>query len=214
MRQDVCDALGWELMDAASAVTVQASHGVITISGRMHSLARKMQAEAAARNVEGVRSVVDRIDVAVNAWEQKNDMEIKAEILNAFRWNWNTLNDSITAEVANGWVTLSGILEWNYQKEAAKTTASNLIGVKGVTNNISIRSEGDVQANKEHIERALRGHAAIDATDIDVAVSGHDLTLSGSVESWYQKELAERIAWKAPGVSKVHNELHVEEAQQ
>ena len=211
LQQDVCDAIKWELLTAASEINVSASDAIITLSGKVDHLGKKVQAETTARNVVGVKSVVDRIDVTINTWELKNDLEIKAELLNVFQWNWNTLNDSIKVSVVNGWVTLSGELEWNYQKEAAKTAASNLIGVKGVTNNISIRSESDIEVHKETIERALKSHISIDVSNIKVAVSGHDLTLSGSVDSWFQKELAARIAWKAPGVFHVNNELLVDE---
>ncbi|MDI1255462.1 MAG: BON domain-containing protein [Flavobacterium sp.] len=211
LQQDVTDALNWELLTAASAIKVSASNGVITLSGKVDHFAKKVQAETTVRNVAGVQSVVDNIDVTINTWEQKNDLEIKSELLNVFKWNWNTRNDTINVCVENGWVTLSGELEWNYQKEAAKTAASNLIGVKGVSNSIAIRSESDIEVQKESIERALKSHVAIDISNIKVAVSGHDLTLSGSVDSWFQKELAARIAWKAPGVFHVNNELLVEE---
>lgn len=212
LEEKVIDELKCNLLVEARKINVSASHGIVTLTGRVDDMAIKQHAEDTAVNVIGVQSVINRIDVHLNTWEQKNDIEITAEILNVFKWNWNTLNDSIRANVLNGWVTLSGELEWNYQKEAARTAVTNLIGVKGITNNIAIRSATDVEVHKETIERALKSHVEIDIADIIVTVSGHDLTLSGSVDSWYQKELAGRIAWKAPGVIKVNNELLVDEA--
>jgi osmotically-inducible protein OsmY len=211
LQNDVSNALKWESLTAASEIEVTANNGVITLTGKVDHFAKKAEAENAVRHVTGVKAVIDRIDVTINSWELKNDIEITAEILNAFRWNWNTLNDSIKVKVFHGWVTLSGELEWNYQREAAKIAASNLIGVKGVANLITIRSDGKIAVHKATLERALKSHAALDATHIIVAVSGAVVTLKGSVDSWFQKELAGRIVWKTPGVVKVDNELLVEE---
>lgn len=211
LETKVNDALRWELMKPTLEIKAVALQGVITLSGSTHNYVIKVQAEAITRNVFGVKSVIDNIDITTNAWDRKNDFEIKMALLNIFKWNWNTPNETIKVTICNGWVTLSGELEWSYQKEAAKAVASNLIGVKGVTNLICISSESDREIKKENVEKALRSHVAIDATNIKVTVSDHDLTLSGSVDSWFQKELAGRVAWKAPGVFHMNNELLVDE---
>lgn len=211
IRKKVEEALKCELMKDASEIVVGSCQAVITLSGKTADYAKKIQAEATARNVAGVKSVINQIDFILNTWDEKNDLEIKQALLNIFKWNWNTLNETIKVTVCNGWVTLSGELEWSYQKESAKATARNLISVKGVTNAICLQAKTDTEIKKENIEQALRSHVAIDATTIMVTVSEHDLTLSGRVDSWLQKELAGRIAWKAPGVYHVNNELSVEE---
>ena len=211
LQNDVLDALNGEPLTATSEINVMVSHGIVTLTGKVDHFSKKFQAENAVRNVIGVKEVIDTIDVSINSWEQKNDIEITAELLSVFRWNWNTLNNTIKVNVINSWVTLSGELEWNYQREAAKTVASNLIGVKGVTNLITIKPNEGIELNKRALEHALKSHVALDVSDIIVAVSDFDVTLKGSVDTWYQKELAGRIAWKAPGVVTVTNELVIEE---
>ena len=213
LQNDVLDALNGEPLTATSEINVMVSHGIVTLTGKVDHFSKKFQAENAVRNVIGVKEVIDTIDVSINSWEQKNDIEITAELLSVFRWNWNTLNNTIKVNVINSWVTLSGELEWNYQREAAKTVASNLIGVKGVTNLITIKPNEGIELNKRALEHALKSHVALDVSDIIVAVSDCDVMLKGSVDTWYQKELAGRIAWKAPGVVTVTNELVIEEEQ-
>ena len=213
MQNDVLDALQAEPLTATSKINVMVSHGIVTLTGKVDHFSKKFQAENTVRNVIGVKEVIDTIEVSINSWEQKNDIEITAEILSVFGWNWNTLNNTIKVNVINGWVTLSGELEWNYQREAAKKVASNLIGVKGVTNLITIKPNEGIELNKTALEHALKSHVALDVSDIIVAVSDCDVTLKGSVDTWYQKELAGRIAWKAPGVVRVINELVIEEEQ-
>ena len=211
LQNDVLDALNGEPLTATSEINVMVSHGIVTLTGKVDHFSKKFQAGNTVRNVIGVKEVIDTIDVSINSWEQKNDIEITAELLSVFRWNWNTLNNTIKVNVINSWVTLSGELEWNYQREAAKTVASNLIGVKGVTNLITIKPNEGIELNKRALEHALKSHVALDVSDIIVAVSDCDVTLKGSVDTWYQKELAGRIAWKAPGVVTVTNELVIEE---
>lgn len=211
LQQDVSNALKWQPLTANCNISAIASSGVITITGTVDNYTKKTEAENSTMKVAGVKSVINKIDVAINSWEEKKDIEITAEILNAFRWNWNTLNDTIKVNVINGYVTLSGEVEWNYQKEAAKEAVTNLIGVKGVTNSITIKSQSETTINKGSLKQALQNHLALDSTDIEIEVSESNITLKGSVETWYQKELAGRIAWKAPGVINVENELMIEE---
>lgn len=213
LQNDILDALQGEPLTATSKINVTVSHGKVTLTGKVDHFLKKFQAENAVRNVIGVKDVVDSIDVLTSSWEQKNDIEITSGLLNAFRWNWNTLNNVIKVDVINGWVTLSGELTWNYQRDAAKTAATNLIGVKGVTNLITIKSDGEIEVNKSTLERALKSHVALDVSNIMTEVLGHNVTLKGSVDTWYQKELAGRIAWKALGVVKVTNELVVNEEE-
>lgn len=213
LQNDVLEALQGEPLTATSEINVIVSHGIVTLTGKVDHFSKKFQAENTVRNLIGIKEVIDNIEVSINSWEQKNDIEITAELLSVFRWNWNTLNNTIKVNVINSWVTLSGELEWNYQREAAKKVASNLIGVKGVTNLITIKPNDGIELNKTALEHALKSHVALDVSDIIVAVSDCDVMLKGSVDTWYQKELAGRIAWKAPGVVTVTNELVIEEEQ-
>jgi len=210
LQMDVSNALKREPLKLFSGITATVSNGIVTLSAKVDCFSKKSEAENTVRKVAEEKAVIDKIEVMINSRAQKNDLEITAELLSAFRWNWNTLNDTTNVKVNNGWVTLSGELEWNYQREAAKTAASNLKGVKGVTNLITIQSDGSIEVHKATIERALKSHAALDGTNITVAISGPDVMLKGAVDSEYQKDLAGRIVWKAPGIITVYNELLVE----
>jgi osmotically-inducible protein OsmY len=126
------------------------------------------------------------------------------------KWNWEVPEEKIKVKVENGWVTLEGELQWNYQREAAKKAINNLSGVLGVTNNIKIKSETHDAIEKKAIECALQRNSSIDDLDIQVDVVGNNVTLSGTVDSFYAKDEAEQIAWNAPGVWTVDNELVIE----
>ena len=140
----------------------------------------------------------------------RDDSDLANEVLNAYKWNREIPNDKVKVKVENGWITLEGELSWNYQREAAKKLIKNLIGIKGVTNLITIKSETHDEIEKMGIESALARNWSIKEQDIHVKVDGTKVTLTGNVESWYQKEEAGRIAWNAPGVVTVDHELLVE----
>jgi osmotically-inducible protein OsmY len=124
--------------------------------------------------------------------------------------DWQVPNDKVKVKVENAWVTLEGELEWNYEKEAAKKALSNVTSVKGVTNNIHITSSILHSIELRDIENALERSWALDSSGIKVKLDGHKVVLNGTVESIYQKEEAGRVAWNAPGVRNVENNLFVD----
>jgi osmotically-inducible protein OsmY len=211
LQLDVNKALKSESLVTSCSVRVVSLNGVVTLSGIVDQYVKKAVVENITKNVTGVKSVINSIDIMLHSWDEKKDVEITAEILNVFRWNWNTVNDIIKVKVINGWVTLSGEMAWNYQKEAAKDAVTNLIGVKGVINTITIKSHNETKINECTLKLALQNHLALDPNDIEVEVVDANITLKGTVETWFQKELAGRIAWKASGVINVRNELLIEE---
>jgi osmotically-inducible protein OsmY len=213
LQQDVRNALQWEPLLTTCNIKVSSNDGVVTLTGSVDNYTKKTEAENTSMKVAGVKSVINKIDITLNSWDEKKDIEITAEILDAFRWNWNTLNDTIKVKVINGNVTLSGEVEWNYQKEAATLAVTNLIGIKGVSNNITLKSQNDNIINKTTLKLALQNHLALDSIGIEIEISDSNITLKGTVDSWYQKELAGRIAWKALGVINVDNELVIEEEE-
>ena len=154
--------------------------------------------------------MVEKIEIKFNGTGNTTDSDIATEVINAFKWNWEIPSDKVKVKVEAGWVSLDGNLNWNYQKEAAKKAVCKLNGVKGVNNNIKIQSEINNEIEKKDIENALGRNWSIDDSDIKVKVSGHKVTLNGVVDSWYQKDEAGRIAWNAPGVWNVENELLVD----
>ena len=210
LQKDVQDAIKWEPLLNAAEIGVTAKDGVITLTGIVDSYDKKIQAEDAAKSVAGVKAVVEKIEIQYSSMGIKGDNEIASDILNTFNWNWEFPNDKVNVKVEDGWVTLEGELIWNFQKEAAKKSVSKVIGVKGVTNNITIKSETNDSIEKKDIERALKSNWSISEREINVEVSGNIVTLNGTVHSLYQRDQAGRIAWNAPGVWKVNNELVIE----
>ena len=210
LQKDVQDAIKWEPLLSAAEIGVIVKDGVVTLTGSVDSYSKKLEAETAAKSVAGVKAVVEKIEIKFIQGGKKDDNEIATEILNALKWNWEVPNDSVKVKVENGWVSLSGQLPWNYQKDAAQKAVNKLDGVKGVSNDIRIRSESSDAIEKKLIESALDRNWSIDNGDIDVVVSGTKVTLNGTVDSWYQKQEAGRIAWNAPGVWNVDNELVVD----
>ncbi len=211
LQKDVQNAIKWEPLLQAAEIGVSAKDGVITLTGNVDSFTKKIEAENAAKNVMGVKIVVEKIEVKFDSsLAKKDDNDIANEILNAYKWNWEVPNDKVKVKVEDGWVTLEGELNWNYQKIAAKNAVSKLMGVTGVFDNITIKSERHDTVEKNNIVSAMNRNWSLRDKDIDVEVSDHKVTLTGAVGSWYQKDEAARIAWSAPGVWTVDNELEIE----
>ena len=211
LQREVQDAIKWEPLLNAAEIGVTAKDGVITLTGVVNSYAKKSEAEMAAKNVAGVKAVVEKIELKFGTdWTKKDDNEIASEVLNAIKWNWDVPNDKLKVKVEKGWVTLEGELHWNFQRESAKNAVKNLLGVTGVTNNITIKAESHDAIEKKEIEKALARNWSINSKDINVIVSGTKVKLTGTVNSWYQKDEAGRIAWNTPGVWSVDNELAIE----
>ena len=207
LQTDVQDAIRWEPLLKTADISVTAKDGVITLTGIVDSYAKKLEAEEAAKNVKGVKYVIEKIEIQFEGTGKKGDNEISYEVLNALKWNLQVPNEKVKVKVEAGWVTLEGELTWNYQKEAAKKSVSNLVCVKGVINNITIKSETIDLIEEKDIERALARNWSLNDQDIRVKVSTNRVTLNGIVHSLYQKDEAGRIAWNAPGVCAVENEL-------
>lgn len=210
LQTDVQNAIKWEPLLHAAEIGVTAKDGIVSLTGVVDSYAKKMEAEAATKKVIGVKALVESIEVKFPSSWSKTNAEIATEVLNSLSANWSVPKDKVTVKVEDGWVTLEGELTWNYQKEAAKNAINYLTGVKGVTNNIKIKSESKEVIEKKSVEAAIARNLSIDDSDINVSVSGNTVTLSGVVDSWYQKEEAGRIAWNTPGIWHVKNELAVD----
>jgi len=210
LQTDVQNAIKWEPLLNAAEIGVTAKDGVVSLTGVVDSYAKKMEAENAAKKVIGVKAVVEKIEVKFPSSWTKTNVEIANEVLAALKSNWSVPQDKISVKVEDGWVTLEGELPWNYQKEAAKSAVNFLTGVKGVSNNIKIKSEIHDAIEQKDVEKAIGRSWSVDDNDIHVKVSDTTVTLTGEVNSWYQKEEAGRIAWNTPGIWHVKNELAVD----
>ncbi len=209
LQQDVQNAIKWEPLLHAAEIGVTVKDGVVTLVGTVDSYSKKIEAENAAKGVKGVKALVENLTIVTGNMWKKEDGDIAQEVLNALKWNWSVPNDTVTVKVENGWVTLSGEQQWNYQRDAAKNAVVNLIGVLGVNNNITIKTDAKDQLEKEDIENAIGRNWSINDEDIEIAVEHNNVTLTGTVSSYYQKEEAERLAWKAKGVWNVTNNLSI-----
>jgi osmotically-inducible protein OsmY len=207
LQRDVQEALKWEPLLHSAEIGVTAKDGIVTLFGIVDSHTKKMEAEHAAKMVAGVRAVVEKIDIKYGSYGKVSDEAIAAEVVNAFKWNATIPEDKIKVRVESGWVTIEGAVSWNYQKEAASNAIKNLIGVKGFANNIVIKSDINDLIEKKEIEKAMSRNWTINDNNIQIKVLANEVTLSGIVNSYYEKEEAERIAWNAPGVASVNNEL-------
>ncbi|HBS86034.1 MAG: ornithine aminotransferase [Bacteroidetes bacterium GWF2_38_335] len=208
LQKDVQEAIKWEPLLNAAEIGVSSKDGVITLTGVVDSFAKKLEAEDAAKNVVGVRAIVEKIEV-IPLHGTKTDNDLANDVLQKIKMTWEIPNNEIKIKVEKGVVTLEGELKWNYQKEAAKKAIINIPGVKDVLNFIVITGESFETIEKRNIEQALERNWSINERKIYVTVSGHKVTLSGSVGSLYQKEQAERIAWNAPGILLLDNELTI-----
>lgn len=210
LQTDVQNAIKWEPLLNAAEIGVTAKDGVVSLTGVVDCFAKKMEAENAAKRVIGVKALVEEIEVVLPSSSTKTNEEIAHEVLTALNANWSIPKDKVTVKVEDGWVTLEGELPWNYQKEVVESSVHYLMGVKGVTNNIKIKSESHDVIEKRDVEAAIARSWSVDDWDIQVSVTGTTVTLNGTVNSWYQKEEAARIAWNTPGIWHVKNELTVD----
>ena len=209
LQQDVENAIKWEPLLNAAEIGVTAKDGVITLTGTVDNYLKKREAESAAKNVAGVKAVAEDIIIQFPRESRKSDTEIAHEVVDALKANW-VPDGKVKVQVENGWVKLEGELQWNFQKDAAKNAVKPLLGVIGVSNDIKIKAESHDRIDRKEIEDALARNWSIDDQDIIVKVAGNRVTLTGTVNSLYQKDEADRIAWKAPGVCIVDNELLID----
>jgi osmotically-inducible protein OsmY len=211
LKQKVLDELEWEPKLGTSQIDANVTgHGIVTLTGLVKSYAEKVAAERAARRVRGVQAVVNDVDVRLPMTHERGDTDIAEVVVRALEWHVLVPHDAIEARVADGWVRLTGMVDWNYQRTAAADAVQSLAGVQGVTNLITVRPRLMVPDVKARIEAALRRNAEVEAHHIRVQVQDGTVMLSGHVQSWAERAAAESAAWAAPGVTTVENALEIE----
>jgi len=207
LKQHVEGALEWEPSIDATDVGVSVDAGVVTLRGNVSSYAEKLAAERAVLRVYGVKAVANDLIVRLPSAFQRTDTEIAQAAVTALNWNSTIPRDHVTVVVTNGWITLNGPLDWQYQKDAALHAVHELTGVRGVTNQITVRPRVKSADVLGKIEAAFKRSAEIDARRINVSAEGGQVVLSGNVHSWAERQEAERAAWAAPGVTDVDDRL-------
>ena len=165
-------------------------------------------AELAAKRVQGVRAVAN--DLQIKLPTTRTDPEIAHDIVHGMKHHVLLPTNKMQATVTNGWVTLDGTVDWQYQRKLAEDTAKRIRGVMGITNNILLKPRVSPTEVKTEIEEALKRNAQVDASHITVAVDGTKVKLSGGVRSWAEKDEAEQAAWSAPGVTSVDDQMYIE----
>jgi osmotically-inducible protein OsmY len=209
LQKDVEGALLWEPLLHTAGIAVVAQDGIVTLAGTVNSYAKKSEAEVVAKNVAGVKVVIEQIEVLLSSDVQHTDHEIAQEILKALAASWIPA-EKLKIKVEHGVVTLEGTLHWNFQKQAAQNSLKNIIGITDIENLIAIKAETHDEVEKKHLENAIKLNWSMDGQDVRVSVTGKTVTLNGVVNSYFQKDEAERIAWQAPGVNVVANELAID----
>jgi osmotically-inducible protein OsmY len=209
LKPHLQSALDWEPSLDASDIGVSVDEGVVTLRGNVGSYAEKVTAERVALRVYGVKAVANDLVVHVPSEFARTDTKIAQAAVDALKYNATLLNDRVTVTVTNGWLTLNGALDWQYQKDATARVVRDLAGVKGLTNNIIIKPRVQPIDVRDKIEAAFKRSAQIDARRVNVTATGGKVILSGNVHSWAERQEAERAAWAAPGVTQVEDRLSV-----
>ena len=208
LQRDVYSELKWDPAVTVTDIGVTVKDGVATLTGKVPHYAEKAAAESAARRVRGVMGVADEITVELPLPAERSDAEIAEAALHVLAWHVS-VPKNIKVTVENGWITLTGTAEWEVQRGSAVDAVGYLIGVKGVTNLITLNPEVKTADVNKEIETALHRSAQLDAQKIKVEAVDGKVTLTGTVQSWAAHEEAERAAWGAPGVTAVANYLVV-----
>jgi osmotically-inducible protein OsmY len=209
LMKNVLNAINWEPLLHAAEIGVMVKDGVVKLSGSVDTYAKKGEAKTAVKNVAGVKKVFENFTVVCKAKDKRTDTEIKLAIEKLFHFNWDIPTEKITVIVTNSWVFLSGDLEWEYQRETTTAAVKNLIGITGITNHIRMVKTSNDTFKKRKIENALERNDTINQKDIDVVVIDTVVRLSGTVETLFQKKVAEIIACNIAGVKEVKNDLKI-----
>jgi hyperosmotically inducible protein len=210
LRQDVLDEFEFDPSFNAAHIGVVVDKDVVSLTGHVESYAEKLAVLAAARRVKGVRAIADEIEVRFPNQPKTADDQIAKRAADILKWNSVVSNLPIEVVVHNGWITLSGRVNWYFEKRAAENSVRKLSGVRGITNSIMLKPQVDAANVKEKIEAALKRHAEVEANGILISVKGgNHVVLEGKVGNWDERRAVETAAWSAAGVAAVDDRLSI-----
>lgn len=211
IQKDVIDELRWQPGLESSRIGVAVKTGVVTLSGQVDSYSQKLAAEKAAKKVKGVKAIAEDLQVGISAFNKRTDAEIAAAILDALKWQSAVDEEKIKVKVEDGIAKLQGEVEWDYQRILAQTAVQHISGLKMLLNEINVKPTLTPQKLEQQISAAFERNALLDAQHITAQVIEGVVTLRGTVRSFTELEDAEAVAWAAPGVTRVKNQLEVAE---
>jgi osmotically-inducible protein OsmY len=209
IERDVREELKWDPDLNAEDIAVSLKDGVVTLAGFTRSYTDRLEAEAAAKRVAGVHAVANDIEVRLPAINQRPDPDIARDAVAALKSELPISHDKIKVIVKDGWITLEGTAEWQYQKTTAEKAVRKIKGAKGVTNVIQLKPAVQPTDIQRKIQEAFKRSAEVDADRVSVDAKGSEVILKGTVRSWIEREEAERVAWSAPGVTQVEDHILV-----
>lgn len=209
IKHNVEAELKWDPDIDSTDIGVSVKDGVVTLTGFVRSYSQKLSAESDTKKVAGVLAVANDIEVRLPALHERPDPDIARDAATALKNELPFSHERFKVVVKNGWVTLEGTAEWNYQRTRAEEAVRHVRGVKGVSNLISLKPQVAPSDIKKKIEDAFRRNAELEANSITVEANGSEVILKGTVRSWAERREAERAAWRAPGVTKVDNRLAI-----
>ena len=209
LQQDVIAELKWEPSVNAAHIGVEVINGIVTLAGHVSSYAEKLGAERAAQRVSGVKALAVEMDVKLAGLSKRTDADIASSVESVLQWTTSLPKEGVKVMVEKGWVTLSGEVDWDYQRQDAARGVRHLMGVIGVSDQIAIKPKVSVSAVKSDIEAALKRRAKADAHRISVEISGADVTLTGTVHSWSERDAARHSAWGTAGVRNVVDHMTI-----
>lgn len=209
LQNDVMAELKWNTSINATKIGVEVDKGVVTLSGHVDNYGQKWSAERAAQKVCGVKALAVEIDVVLPGSDNRSDTEIARTAENVLEWTTNWPKNQVKVMVEDGWITLTGELDYEYQRKMATTAVRHLMGVNGVSNQITIKPFLSSSTVKSDILAALKRRALTDAEEIIVTVDGGKVNLSGVVHSWSERDMVSDSVWNTPGVTNVNDNISV-----
>ena len=209
LKANVLDELSWDPRVDASGIAVSVDGQSITLSGIVPTYIEKLAITRAAKRVSDAKEIDNQVKVQLPTNFQRDDAQIAERIASVFEWNTSIPKDKVHFSVSNAHVTLTGEVDWEYQRRALEKLVEQISFIEGITNNVSLKPRAIAGNLKKQIENALKRSAMQEANKVKVSISGGIVTLEGTVKAPYERQLIEQAVWAAPGIQKVIDNISI-----